>query len=565
VQQDGAHVGVQIMTLSRGIRGAAGFPRAVAHAAAAVLAVTAMLVAMWAGPLAAASAGTRPRAAFPSPTPVKYYIVPPPGNGPAQSLYIIAAKTLGDGIQFMEIFNLNRGRLQPNGGRLTNPQLIQPGWILQLPADAAGPGVRFGSLPIVTAPASHRPSRSAGTGRAIMISGALAFLTAGLAFRLIRRRAGRTRRRRSARLRAPDVAGQASRIGRQHEHDRYVGPRLAPGPSARSGSPHAGWESRRGATEAALRAAGYSGRAEPHAPSRREAEPPADAASRADITPRPGPVRRESPAGVIDLVRPEADGIQPERVQVRDAGSAQLAAWIISEATTQRAADIGHQARDQVAASLADARQEAAELVRKASEQAAATLATAELEAAKVRATVTRLSAELGGVAAYVTENLGSVAPPAAKTIIMPAVPPSARPAAAPVTEPEARPAARPAIEPGTGPKSRPASQPGTRPAPKPGTRPAPRPEGRPRQLVAIRVAAVATAALFLFALLSGTTEVALHGFRFFVFRSAGTGETGPNGLQEDQGPGQPDATKPTLSHIKIRLGPHGTAGVHKG
>jgi hypothetical protein len=35
---------------------------------------------------------------------------------------------------------------------------------------------------------------------------------------------------------------------------------------------------------------------------------------------------------------------------------------------------------------------------------------------------------------------------------------------------------------------------------------------------------------------------VALHGFRFFVFRSIGAGETGPNGLQEDQGPGQPDA-----------------------
>jgi hypothetical protein len=57
-----------------------------------------------------------------------------------------------------------------------------------------------------------------------------------------------------------------------------------------------------------------------------------------------------------------------------------------------------------------------------------------------------------------------------------------------------------------------------------------------------MRVTVIATAALVLVALASGATEVALHGYRFFVFRSTGTGETGPSGLQEDQGPGQPDA-----------------------
>jgi hypothetical protein len=273
--------------------------------AAAVLAVTAMLAAMWAGPLAAASVGTQPRAGFsapaPAPAPVKFYIVPPPENGPAESLFTIAAKTLGDGSRFMEIFNLNRGRLQPNGGRLTKPQLIEPGWILQLPTDAAGPGVRFGPLPVVTAPTSHRPSRSTGTGSVIMISEALAFLTAGLAFMLIRRRASRTRR---------------------------------------------------------------------------------------------------------------AD------------------------------------------------------------------------------------------------------------------------------------------------------SKPETTPAAKPETRPARKPEGRPRQLVAVHVAAAATAALVLFALIAGSTEVALHGFQFFVFRSVGTGETGRNGLEEDQGPGQADAPKPTPSHIKVQPSPHSTATV---
>jgi hypothetical protein len=524
------------MTLSRGIRGSAGgFPRAVAHVAAAVLAVTAMLAAMWVGPLAAASADTQPRAAFSSPAPasapVKFYIVPPPGNGPAESLFSIAAKTLGDGSQFVEIFNLNKGRLQPNGGRLTNPQLIEPGWILLLPADAAGPGVRFGPLPVVTAPTSHRPSRSAGTGSAIMISGALlAFLTAGLALRLIRPRAGRTRRRRPAPVRAPGVAGRASRGGLQHDHDRYM----------------------------------------------------TGAAPRADITPLRGPVRQERPAGVIDRVRPGAAWVQPGRVQVWDAGSVELATWIISEAS-QQAADIRHEARDQMAASLADARQEAAELVRNASEQAAATVTAAEQEAAEIRAAVTKPSADLGGVAAQVTQNLAGFAPSGTKPLTRPAAQPGARPAAEPVTEPEARPAAQPATQPGTkpetGPKSspagpagpRPAAKPGTRPAAKPGTRPAAKPtarsapEGRPRRLVAIRVAAVATASLVLFAVIAGTTEVALHGFPFFVFRSAGTGETGPNGLKEDQGPGQPDAPRPAPSHVKVRLSPHSTATVPEG
>jgi len=510
------------MTPSRGTRGGAGgFPRPVAHVAAVVLAVTAMLAAMWAGPSAAASAGTQPRTAFSSPAPVsapvKFYIVPPPGNGPAESLFTIAAKTLGDGSRFVEIFNLNKGRLQPNGGRLTNPQLIEPGWILQLPADAAGPGVRFGPLPVSTAPTSHRPSRSAGTGSAIMISGALlAFLTAGLALRLIRPRTGRTRRRRPAHVRALGVAGRASRGRLQHDHDRYM-------------------------TGAA---------------------PRADAAPPADIAPRSGPTHQESPAAVIDRVRPGAAWVQPERVQAWDAGSVLRATWIISEADHQ-AADIRHEARDQMAESLADARQEAAELVRKAAEQAAATLTAAEQEAAEIRAAVTKLSAELGGVAAQVTQYLVSFSLPATRPLTRATGQPVTGPAPEPAPEPQARPAARPVTKPGTRPKSRAVGEGGTRRAPKPTARSAP--EGRPRQLAAIRVAAVATAALVLFAVIAGTTEVALHGFRFFVFRAAGTGETGPDGLQEDQGPGQPDASRPAPSHIKVRLSPPGTVTVPGG
>ncbi|HXZ72180.1 MAG TPA: hypothetical protein VEH31_15110, partial [Streptosporangiaceae bacterium] len=191
--------------LSRGIRGGAGgFARAAAYVAAAALVVTAMAAAMWAGPLAGAGARAQSHGASPPPARVKFYIVPPPGDGSADSLFAIAATTLGDGRRFMEIFNLNKGRLQPNSGRLTSPQTIETGWILRLPADATGPGVHVGPLPAVTPPASHRPPRPAagvaasshfpslpgGAVSATMISGGLlALLAAGLASGLIRRRA----------------------------------------------------------------------------------------------------------------------------------------------------------------------------------------------------------------------------------------------------------------------------------------------------------------------------------------------------------------------------------------
>jgi hypothetical protein len=231
----------------------------------------------------------------------------------------------------------------------------------------------------------------------------------------------------------------------------------------------------------------------------------------------------------------------PGTVPVWDAGSAQLASWIISEAN-QAAAEIRHEARDQAATSLAGAKQEADQLVRQAADQAAAKLAAAELEAAELRATVVKLSGELGGVAAYVTQNLITYAPPATKPVIPPALEPMIKPAPEPEAGPETPPAARPTAKPGARPGAKPAARPKTGPAATPGARPAARAKARPRQLAAIRVMAVFAAALFLFALITGSTEVALHGFRFFVFRSAGTGETPGSGLQENQGPGQPDA-----------------------
>src|SRR5205814_941015 len=52
----------------------------------------------------------------------------------------IAADWLGDADRWPEIYHLNRGRHFPvQGGSLTNPNLIYPGWVLTLPADARPP------------------------------------------------------------------------------------------------------------------------------------------------------------------------------------------------------------------------------------------------------------------------------------------------------------------------------------------------------------------------------------------------------------------------------------------
>jgi len=74
--------------------------------------------------------------------PHKVYVVEPPDGRHYDSLWDIAARHLGDGRRYHEIYELNRGRPQPDGRELTRASLIQPGWILALPNDATGPGVR---------------------------------------------------------------------------------------------------------------------------------------------------------------------------------------------------------------------------------------------------------------------------------------------------------------------------------------------------------------------------------------------------------------------------------------
>jgi DNA-binding SARP family transcriptional activator/LysM repeat protein len=49
------------------------------------------------------------------------------------SLWRIAERELGSGFRWREIYRLNKEATFPDGGRLTNPHLIRPGWVLELP------------------------------------------------------------------------------------------------------------------------------------------------------------------------------------------------------------------------------------------------------------------------------------------------------------------------------------------------------------------------------------------------------------------------------------------------
>lgn len=79
---------------------------------------------------------------------VKYFVVPFSASPDENTLFRIAEQTLGTGSRYQEIFQLNQGRLRPDGTTFTNPASIQPGQVLRLPDDA-----RNSPRPAMPAPA----------------------------------------------------------------------------------------------------------------------------------------------------------------------------------------------------------------------------------------------------------------------------------------------------------------------------------------------------------------------------------------------------------------------------
>ena len=89
----------------------------------------------------------------------KVYGVAAPKDGYHDNLWDIAERHLGDGRRYKEIFELNKGLLQPDGRRLELSRLIQPGWNLVMPDDAVGVR-RLESPPQASTPAPPTGSQT---------------------------------------------------------------------------------------------------------------------------------------------------------------------------------------------------------------------------------------------------------------------------------------------------------------------------------------------------------------------------------------------------------------------
>ncbi|MEV0809425.1 S8 family serine peptidase [Micromonospora sp. NPDC050200] len=94
---------------------------------------------------------------------VKYYVVRQAYQAKPENLAEIAERFLGTADRDTDIYHLNAGRKQPDGGALSADHKLRAGWSLVLPWDAKGDGVRYGLLPTITPtpkPSASRPPHS---------------------------------------------------------------------------------------------------------------------------------------------------------------------------------------------------------------------------------------------------------------------------------------------------------------------------------------------------------------------------------------------------------------------
>jgi hypothetical protein len=93
-----------------------------------------------------------------------YYDVKPPHGRHYDTLWDIADRYLGDGRRYQEIWDLNKGVEQPDGRVLQKADLIHPGWVMKLPNDAKGPGLKVVDHAVVSeVPAAPAPAPGSAT------------------------------------------------------------------------------------------------------------------------------------------------------------------------------------------------------------------------------------------------------------------------------------------------------------------------------------------------------------------------------------------------------------------
>lgn len=83
------------------------------------------------------------------------------------TLWDIAARELGDPHRYREIFDLSQGTVQPDGSRLTDADLIRPGWTLTLPEPSRNGAASATPQKSATASPARQQSSPAPTPRSI--------------------------------------------------------------------------------------------------------------------------------------------------------------------------------------------------------------------------------------------------------------------------------------------------------------------------------------------------------------------------------------------------------------
>ncbi|MGW2090578.1 discoidin domain-containing protein [Promicromonospora sukumoe] len=78
---------------------------------------------------------------------VVYYVVKATPDDNVEKLNDISERFLGDRERWPEIAAMTEGHRQPDGEYLTDPRTLTPGWVLRMPKDAVGKGLKFGPLP----------------------------------------------------------------------------------------------------------------------------------------------------------------------------------------------------------------------------------------------------------------------------------------------------------------------------------------------------------------------------------------------------------------------------------
>ncbi|MFD7163642.1 LysM peptidoglycan-binding domain-containing protein [Streptomyces violascens] len=106
-------------------------------------------------PAHAQTPGTTPAATTPAGTPHRDTV------RPGDSLWTIAEREYHDGARYQEIFDANRDKPQPTGGRLTDPDELEVGWTLDIPAPAAPAPENPGHTAPPPAPGNPAPAAPA--------------------------------------------------------------------------------------------------------------------------------------------------------------------------------------------------------------------------------------------------------------------------------------------------------------------------------------------------------------------------------------------------------------------